>query len=53
MAGHNEDASLRTVFEDGWTMFRSVEDSEGATSSKDMQVVFRIIFSTSRVVSKL
>ena len=40
MATENEDAELKRLYKEGWGLFREIEDSDDATSSKNIQVEF-------------
>lgn len=35
---HNSGDDLKSYFEEGWKLFRDVENNDGATNSKELQV---------------
>ena len=40
MATENEDTDLKERYNEGWELFREIEDSDDSTSSKNIQVEF-------------
>ena len=36
----NAEADLKTIYDESWTLFREIEDGDGPSGSKEVQVFF-------------